>query len=86
MDCKVSLRNAVNNSTKVRSIKRPMMILGRPAGGSRERKGASCARGGPLGGIPVSGKVLPAHEADQRGIPVSGKALPAHEVTSGGFP
>ena len=26
--CKVSLRNAVNNSTKVRSNKRPMMIPG----------------------------------------------------------
>ena len=86
MDCKVSLRNAVNNSTKVRSNKRPMMILGRPAGNSRERKGASCARGGPPGGIPVSGKALPAHEASQRGAPVSGEVLPAHEADQRGIP
>ena len=51
-NCKVSLRNAVNNSTKVRSNKRPMMIPGRPAGDPRERKGASCARGRPAGGFP----------------------------------
>ena len=79
---KVSLRNAVNNSTKVRSNRRPMMIPGRPAGDSRERKGASCARGEPAG-APVSGEALPAHEG-QRGTPVSGKALPAREAISEG--
>ena len=35
-------------------------------GGSRERKGASCARGRP-GGSPVSGNALPAHEAISEG-------------------
>ncbi len=60
-----------------------MMIPGRPAGDSRERKGASCARDGQRG-IPVSGKALPAHEASQRGAPVSGEALPAHEAISEG--
>ena len=34
----------------------------------------------------MSGKALPAHEADQRGIPVSGKALPAHEAGQRGTP
>ena len=34
----------------------------------------------------MRGKVLPAHEADQRGIPVSGKALPAHEAGQRGIP
>ena len=68
---KVSLRNAVNNSTKVRSNRRPMMIPGRPAGDSRERKGASCARGEPAG-APVSGEALPAHEAiSERGLGLS---------------
>ena len=32
----------------------------------------------------MSGKALPAHEADQRGTPVSGKALLAHEAISEG--
>ena len=37
-------------------------------------------------GSPVSGKALPAHEADQRGSPVSGKVLPAHETGQRGTP
>ena len=39
-----------------------------------------------LGGAPVSGKALPAHEAGQRGTPVSGEALPAHEAGQRGTP
>ena len=58
------------------------MIPGRPAGDSRERKALPAHEG--QRGIPVSGKVLPAHEASQRGTPVSGKVLPAHEAISEG--
>ena len=58
------------------------MIPGRPAGDSRERRALPAHEG--QRGIPVSGKVLPAHEASQRGTPVSGKVLPAHEAISEG--
>ena len=61
-----------------------MMIPGRPAWDSRGRRALPAHEG--QRGIPVSGKVLPAHEAGQRGTPVSGKVLPAHEaITEGGL-
>ena len=60
------------------------MIPGRPAGDSRERRALPAHEG--QRGIPVSGKVLPAHEASQRGSPVSGEALPAHEASQRGSP
>ena len=59
-----------------------MMIPGRPAGDSRGLRALPAHEG--QRGIPVSGKVLPAHEASQRGTPVSGNALPAHEAISEG--
>ena len=58
------------------------MIPGRPAWDSRGRRALPAHEG--QRGIPVSGKVLPAHEAGQRGTPVSGKVLPAHEAISEG--
>ena len=58
------------------------MIPGRPAWVSRGRRALPAHEG--QRGIPVSGKVLPAHEAGQRGTPVSGKVLPAHEAISEG--
>ena len=61
------------------------MIPDRPAGGFRERRGASCARGEPAWDS-VSGEALPAHEASQRGASVSGEALPAHEAGQRGTP
>ena len=58
------------------------MIPGRPAGDSRGRRALPAHDG--QRGIPVSGKVLPAHEAGQRGAPVSGEVLPAHKAISEG--